>query len=564
MREIKERLNAQVLRVCEYLLPGGKVKSGEYQTGNLRGDDGQSLRVHLSGNKTGVWSDFATGEKGDIIDLWCMVEGKTLRDALKDIKQYLGIADHWTPPRKNYAKPNPVTPAPSQYLSGRGISQAVQSKYRISESDGVVHFPYYEDENLVFVKHRSTTAKKIWSDKGCKPICFGWQAIDPNARKIFITEGEIDAMSLAMYGLPAVSVPAGAGGGGEWVDNDWERLSCMELIYICFDNDQPGREGAEKLAERLGIERCKIVTLPENDANDCLRKKISIKEAVAGSRYLTLDTLTHVSEISPEPENTSGFAPEWGKAYIRFRHGELTVWTGINGHGKTTVLNHLMLMAMNQGERCAIASLETRPGKLLSRLKWTSQAGDSFLDSPLWLFTPGRKNRREELIKAIRYGRRRYGITQFVIDSLMKCGFAEDDYSGQKLFVEELCDMAIDLNMHIHLVAHARKKENEKQKLDKMDVKGSGAITDLAFNVISVWRNKKKERSIERGSSEKINDPDALLRIHKQREGDWEGGVKLWFDNKTRQFWDSNEYSIRVYKPERSSHETVRDMDNGG
>ncbi|OGO94414.1 MAG: hypothetical protein A3F10_02720 [Coxiella sp. RIFCSPHIGHO2_12_FULL_42_15] len=54
-----------------------------------------------------------------------------------------------------------------------------------------------------------------------------------------------------------------------------------------------------------------------------------------------------------------------------------------------------------------------------------------------------------------------------------------------------------------------------------MDIKGTGSITDLADNVFTVWRNKNKEPS----------EPDAILQCDKQRNGEWEGKISLWFDS---------------------------------
>ena len=75
----------------------------------------------------------------------------------------------------------------------------------------------------------------------------------------------------------------------------------------------------------------------------------------------------------------------------------------------------------------------------------------------------------------------------------MKCVSGEDDYNAQKNFVDALCSVARDLNIHIHLVHHIRKLSSEAQLPDKTDVKGSGSITDQVDNLLMVWRNKAKE-----------------------------------------------------------------------
>src|SRR5690606_14272272 len=66
----------------------------------------------------------------------------------------------------------------------------------------------------------------------------------------------------------------------------------------------------------------------------------------------------------------------WSKTHelIRFRPGEVTLWLGINGHGKSEVLGQACLGFAAQDERSCIASFEMRPVKTLRRmLRQTSQ-----------------------------------------------------------------------------------------------------------------------------------------------------------------------------------------------
>ena len=134
------------------------------------------------------------------------------------------------------------------------------------------------------------------------------------------------------------------------------------------------------------------------------------------------------------------------------------------------------------------------------------------------------------VLEVFAYARKRYGATQFVIDSLMKCGIADDDYNGQKAFVDALCNFKMAHDCHIHLVAHSRKKQDETGAPGKMDIKGAGSIGDLADNLFSVWRNKKKE------TGENPDGPDAILNCDKQRHGEWEGAITLAFDRESFQF----------------------------
>lgn len=137
------------------------------------------------------------------------------------------------------------------------------------------------------------------------------------------------------------------------------------------------------------------------------------------------------------------------------------------------------------------------------------------------------------MLEAFRYAAKRYRVTHFVVDSLLKCGIAEDDYKAQKAFLDRLCDFKNEFNAHVHLVAHARKGESEDKAPGKLDVRGAGAITDLADNVFTVWRNKRKELA---GDEADGDVEDARLYCHKQRATGYEGALRLWFDTSSLQF----------------------------
>lgn len=112
--ELKARLNARVLAVVAYLLPNGRKDGHEWRAGSIAGEPGQSLGVHLSGPKVGLWCDFSIGEEqsGDLIDLWCAAHRVDLPTALAEIKQWLGIADETSRRREVTPRPaRPETPA---------------------------------------------------------------------------------------------------------------------------------------------------------------------------------------------------------------------------------------------------------------------------------------------------------------------------------------------------------------------------------------------------------------------------------------------------------------------
>jgi twinkle protein len=266
--EIKRALIHRAQDVAEHLLPRGVLDGKEWCVGSITGEPGKSLKVCVRGNKVGDWADFAaTGESGDLIDLWCLVKRLSLRAALADMRAWLGMATPQFDKReKSYRRPDkPKCAAPKStvldYLTGpRNLSADVLRAYRVGEDGRTIVFPsLLPDGELAFVKYLSIDRtpegkKNMRIEPGCEPVLFGWQAIDPEAREATITEGEIDAMSAWDYGWPALSVPFGGGRGAKqaWIEREFDRFAQYETIYLALDMDIEGDAAADDIANRLG------------------------------------------------------------------------------------------------------------------------------------------------------------------------------------------------------------------------------------------------------------------------------------------------------------------------
>lgn len=262
---------------------------------------------------------------------------------------------------------------------------------------------------------------------------------------------------------------------------------------------------------------------------------------------------------SPRAE-ASGCATPWGSLGddLRFRAGEVSLWGGVNGHGKSAVLGYAMLHAMSAGERVCIASMEMRPLATMERLGRQAACAEKpapdylkgfgqWTNDRLWLYNHVGTVQRDRMIAVSRYCRNELGVQHMIIDSLLKCGIAPDDYAGQKHFVDQLCALARDTDLHIHLVHHARKGEKESNVPDKFDLKGAGEITDLVDNVLIVHRNKAKEAELRKDLTPEKREEvetkaDTVLICAKQRHYTWEGNLKLWFDPASLQFRDQRQY----------------------
>lgn len=251
---------------------------------------------------------------------------------------------------------------------------------------------------------------------------------------------------------------------------------------------------------------------------------------------------------------------------FNFRPGELTVWAGQNGHGKSTIVNHVTLALLGQEQKVCIASPEMTPQNVIKHmlrmysgmnpasaeyrdseeaLKNFDEILDEMLDwtdKRLWLYDQVGMVNSEAILGMARYAANELKVQHVFIDNLSKVVRGEDDYNAQKDFVSDLFAAARDTGVHIHLIHHIKKLPKESDVPDKNNVKGTGAITDIVDNLFMVWRNKPKEDDIKmNGSTAKSwEDPDVLLLCRKQREyeGNEEGEptIRLWYDRESQQY----------------------------
>jgi len=253
-------------------------------------------------------------------------------------------------------------------------------------------------------------------------------------------------------------------------------------------------------------------------------------------------------------EASKGLTLPWAKATdFRFRDGEMTLWTGYNGHKKSMMMGQVMLGLIAQYTTCCIASLEMKPWKSLKRLarqfvgvqEPAEPAQDDFFQwaqGSMWFYDQVGTVDPKRMIAVSRFAITELGIKHMVIDSLMKCGINEDDLNTQKWFVNELQTLAADTNAHIHLVAHQRKPPSGKddEPGNRYGAAGSANLSNLVDNVLFVFWNKKKDELRAKGEQVDESQGDGYLICDKQREyngnGESEPGYKLFFDDRCLQF----------------------------
>jgi twinkle protein len=297
----------------------------------------------------------------------------------------------------------------------------------------------------------------------------------------------------------------------------------------------------DELAERRKVQR-----LPQIDYLDYLRQRESDKDnfkQVADFRDEVIERINGTK--------AAGATLPWTKTHdqIRFRPAEVTMWQGFNGHKKSMVLGYAALGFMQQNEPVCIASFEMKPASTISRMlrqaagcsKPTEMAFDSFVNfsqDKLWMYDKQGSITPELLYGVIYYAADKLGIKHFVIDSLMRVVAGEDDYNAQKNFVVKLGDIALETGIHIHFVHHNRKGD-ESKPAGRYGAKGSGSLSDNVHNALEVW-----QRPIDDKESDM---PDMFIMCDKQREGEWEGNIGLWFEPESLQFCGTPDIKVRTW-----------------
>lgn len=450
-------------------------------------------------------------------------------------------------------------------INERKIPENIIKKFDIfSGYKAEICFPYYKNGKVVNIKHR-TLEKKFWQENNAESCLYNIDNINKKNDTLVITEGELDCISLYIYGMSnIVSIPGGVD-DFRWIDNDWEFLKNFKNILLAIDMDIAGRKKIKKLASRLGIWRCRNVELPYKDANKCLQEGISIEEI---KEYFTNsiefkpvelkragEYCEEVLDIYKNPDKYKGIEtglPELTKLLGGWRSHEVTIWTGQNSSGKTTLLNQLCIFLGSRKIKCCIASLELRAARYL---KWATNQilGIEFpneddiikafewMNEWLYIIDIDDSVYGSKIFDVFEYAARRYGIEHFIIDSLMKIKLkgGDDENKSQKDFVNDLKRFTKHFGVHCHLVAHPRKQEKDTDKPDKAAVKGAGEITDLADNVLILWRNMEDKEDVE--ENERI---DAILTLRKNREFGRIGSIPLFFNQESRRYRCINQENI--------------------
>lgn len=456
-------------------------------------------------------------------------------------------------------------------LPDRGLSHDACNRYdyRVAKVNGdVVQVAcYYSEGELVAQKIRfpDKTFKVLGSGRDLN--FFGQHLIPDNCKRLIITEGEIDAISVYEANgckYPAISVPNGAAGAVKTFKKNLDWLNRFDSIIIAFDNDEPGRLAAVECARLLRPGKAAIASLPEKDANDCL-KSGNIKGLIASlwdAQIYRPDGIVHVKDIK---DDTSDIGKLWDYPWYTMTkelygrgEAELVLHTSGTGMGKTTVLREMMYHDLCVGEPVGIMMLEEsnldtklellsmilqKPVKKIlrarkiNRIRTTQgqppiefdviddlqdeelREGKKVLDNlPLYMYDHFGSIDSDELLNKLEYMVTGLGCTRVYLDhiSIVISGReAVDERKDIDVLMTNLRSFVERTKCHLDAVCHLRKTDKtpfeEGGQVSLRDLRGSGSLAQLSDIVLGYERNQQNP------------DPDTastiLVRVLKDRFG---------------------------------------------
>lgn len=437
-------------------------------------------------------------------------------------------------------------------LKKRCISQATCERFGYfvtmdTRGQKVQVAPYHDTAGrLVAQKVRPKDKSKMFVTGKMPGTLFGQHLWKPqDNRKLCITEGEIDALSIyeTMGNWAVVSVPNGAQGAAKAVSQNLDFVEGFGEVVLCFDMDEPGQEAAEAVAQLLTPGKARIMALPLNDANEMLQegRKQELKDAFWNARPYQPDGLHDASELWEEvvaPNPPAFFHYPWPSVDSMLKGArlqEIVIWTAGSGVGKSTATREVTRAALKQGIKVGVIALEesirdTVRHQMALELNTHLHLGGADVDrdrlrAAFDAVSPGLvvhdhwgSLEKERLANLVRYMAVGKGCQMIVLDHIsMVVSGSELDNERKELdiLMTRLRTLAQDLKVNIQVVSHIKRKDGKaSSQISKTDLRGSAALEQLADQIVALERDDQDEDESD----------ITVVRVLKNRPAGWNTG----------------------------------------
>jgi len=429
--------------------------------------------------------------------------------------------------------------------------------YRMAKVGGVIKevANYYLDDKIVAQHTRGPKKDFRWAGDTDNLPLFGQWLWSGRGKRIVVTEGEIDCMSVSMLWQnrwPVVSLPNGVQSGKKYIAANAEFLSGYDEIVLCFDNDEAGRAAAEVCAELLPPGKVRIAHTPLKDANEHVLKgdTKALMTAIYEARQYQPDGILHASDI------TAGDAPvqkmwsfPWGnltKGLMGQRSGEMSLWASGTGSGKSTVMREMAYHSLLRGRTVGLLMLEESPLETLDDLialklskavrqiraarilntLLIDEGGEAldfgFADNltdeeyeetrkffsglPLYIYDHHGTNEFGAVLQRVEYMAAALECDIIIIDHVtaLVAGMARNGSERESIdeIMRQLRSIVERTGVHIDIVSQLNrldgKAAEEGAQISLKNLRGSGSLGSVPNNVIAIERNQQADDPEER------------------------------------------------------------------
>lgn len=450
----------------------------------------------------------------------------------------------------------------------RGITKQVAAHFNMRVSynaDGTIESHYYP-----YTKKGKTSAYKIrnlpkdFRAKGDMDgiELFGQSTFQPGGRNLVITEGELDAMAVAQAFLlqnktiyPVVSLPSSSNLKPLVANREWVRS--FDSIILMFDKDEAGDKAIDNAAKIIGWDKVKVAHLAENDPCDTLIKHghsgivnafwnaqpYSPASIVRGESIWEEFSKRKQTTSVPYPKCLSGLNDK----LEGMRMGEITLFTSGTGSGKSTMIKEIIMELKETTEdNIGVISLEESIGDSAQKFiqMFTGEEPDEeaerrafdkvFGDGRIIMLDHNGSVSDSSLIDQIE-NLCLLGCKYLVLDHItIAVSEGADGKTGNEAIDSVMSGLLKIVKKHdvwLGVISHLRKsmgKSFEEGHLASIDdIKGSGSIKQISFDIITFARNLIAENEDERNTIK--------LRVLKSRFTGLTGDCgSAYYDQKTK------------------------------
>ena len=470
--------------------------------------------------------------------------------------------------RKTMANANLLTDKEYKALPTRKLTFDTVHKfgYFVTSHKGerVQVAPYYDAEGHE-VGQKVRGKDKTFSVIGkISDSLFGQNLWQMGGRRVIVTEGEIDAMSVSQAQgnkWPVVSIPNGAQSAKKSIIQNLEWLEAFDEVVLMFDMDDPGRKAMEECAPLFTPGKAKVAKLPLKDAGEMLvaGRTEELINAIWKAVPYRPDGIVEVDDILeeallPVERGLSWFLPKLDDATYGRRMGELVALGAGTGIGKTDFLTQQVAHDISLGEKPALFFLEQIPAETLARVAgkiagrafhipggdWEPEerrAAFTTLKGKMFMYDSFGANEWDVIKQKIRYLAMTEGTRVFYIDHLTALADASAERESLEGIMKELGSIVVELRIWVCIVSHLAtpegKSHEEGGRVTIRHFKGSRSIGFWCHFMLGMERNQQAADEKDRGRT--------ILRVLKDRKTGRSTGltIPLGYDRDTTRLFEA-------------------------